>query len=128
MAWRTRCPRSPAVPAARAPGRGARRSACPPLVEGTVWFLVSEALSNAIKHAGASELRVAITVEGEALHVRLSDDGGGGACPSRGTGLQGLGARVETLGGTLSVEQPAGHGHDAHGASAPAALISGSIR
>ncbi|MDA0170437.1 histidine kinase [Solirubrobacter taibaiensis] len=78
----------------------------PALVEGTVWFLVSEALSNAIKYAGASELRVAITVDGELLHVRLSDDGRGGACPSRGTGLQGLGVRVETLGGTLSVSSP----------------------
>ena len=125
---RTRCPRSPAAPRCPCTWTRCRRSACPALVEGTVWFLVSEALSNAIKYAGASELRVAITVQGEVLQVRLSDDGRGGACPSRGTGLQGLGVRVETLGGTLSVEQPAGHGHDAHGTSAPAALISGSIR
>ena len=75
-----------------------------------MWFLVSEALSNAIKHAGATELRVAVAVQQAALHVRLSDDGSGGACPSRGTGLQGLRARVEALGGTLRVSSPRGAG------------------
>ena len=100
----------------------------PAMVEGAVWFLVSEALSNAIKHAGATELRVAVAVQDEALHVRsamterrrlpLARDRASG--PAR--------ARVEALGGTLHVEQPAGRGHDAHGSSAPAALISGSIR
>ena len=89
-----------AVPAERLPAK----------VEGAVWFLVSEALSNAIKHAGATELRVAVAVQDEALHVRLSDDGSGGACPSLGTGLQGLRARVEALGGTLRVSSPRGAG------------------
>ena len=79
-----------AVPAERLPAK----------VEGAVWFLVSETLSNAIKHAAATELRVAVAVQDEALHVRLSDDGSGGACPSLGTGLQGLRARVEAHGVT----------------------------
>jgi signal transduction histidine kinase len=81
-----------------------------PVVETTVWFLVSEALSNALKHAGASELRVSAVLHGRTLVAEVSDDGAGGACSQRGSGLQGLAARVESLGGRLSVESPPGQG------------------
>jgi signal transduction histidine kinase len=74
----------------------------PAVIEATVWFLVSEALSNAIKHAGASELRVRAVVS-DVLTVAITDDGTGGACEERGTGLRGLRARVEALGGEFRV-------------------------
>ncbi len=75
----------------------------PEVVEATVWFLVSECLSNALKHAQATSLCVSVVVEDE-LVVTVSDDGVGGACETRGTGLRGLRARVESLGGSLTVE------------------------
>jgi signal transduction histidine kinase/uncharacterized protein YhfF len=82
----------------------------PPVVDATIWFLVSEALSNAIKHAGASVLRVSVAQHGRMLVAEVADDGAGGACAHGGTGLQGLAARVESLGGRLDVESPAGAG------------------
>jgi signal transduction histidine kinase/uncharacterized protein YhfF len=82
----------------------------PEAVEATVWFLVSEALSNALKHAGASELRIAVHQHGRTLIAEVADDGAGGACESSGTGLRGLAARVEALGGRLAVHSPPGEG------------------
>jgi len=79
----------------------------PAVIESTIWFLVSEALSNAIKHAGATELTVRVEVE-DFVTVVIADDGVGGACESRGTGLTGLRARVEALGGALSYACRAG--------------------
>jgi len=80
------------------------------VVEATVWFLVSEALTNAIKHAAATSLRVRVVTVGDELRVTVADDGAGGACPSRGTGLQGLRARVEALSGTFELRSPRGAG------------------
>jgi len=82
----------------------------PPVVETTVWFLVSEALSNAIKHAQATAVRVEVVLHGRTLVASVTDDGAGGACRTRGTGLQGLAARVESLGGRLDVHSPPGVG------------------
>lgn len=82
----------------------------PAVVEATVWFLVSEALSNAIKHSAATELRVAVRTAGAQLTATIADNGAGGACPTRGSGLHGLRARVESLGGTLDVRSPLGAG------------------
>ncbi|WP_053225633.1 histidine kinase [Solirubrobacter soli] len=76
----------------------------PDVVETTIWFLVSEALSNAIKHAGASRLEVDIVLHGRTLVARVSDDGAGGANAAQGTGLQGLQARIEALGGRFAVQ------------------------
>jgi signal transduction histidine kinase len=42
--------------------------------------------------------------------VEIEDDGVGGADPGRGTGLRGLADRVETFGGTLTVQSPPGRG------------------
>ena len=82
----------------------------PPVVETTLWFLVSEALSNAIKYSQARRVTVEIAQHGHTLLATVADDGGGGACCTRGTGLQGLSARVEALGGRLDVESPRGGG------------------
>ena len=81
-------------------------------LEAAVYFVVAESLTNAVKHAEASELRVSMkTHEGE-LRVEIADDGVGGADPSagEGTGLRGLADRVEALGGRLALESPAGVG------------------
>ena len=76
------------------------------MVEATIWFLVSEALGNAIKHADASHVRVDIVQHGRTLVAEVLDDGRGGARAEGGTGLQGLVARVESLGGRLVVDSP----------------------
>ena len=63
-------------------------------------------MSNAVKHAGATEVRVRVGQEGRCAHVSVTDDGAGGASVDEGTGLLGLGARIEALGGTLTVDSP----------------------
>ncbi|MGM1063873.1 sensor histidine kinase [Saccharothrix sp. Mg75] len=75
----------------------------PPQVETTAYYVVAEALANVAKHAEASRTTVAITVTGGLLEVRVDDDGRGGADPGGGTGLRGLGDRVEANGGTMRV-------------------------
>ncbi len=79
----------------------------PPAVETTAYFLVSEALANVAKHAGASGAQVRASVAGDVLRIEIADDGIGGADPSRGTGLRGLADRVAAVGGSLFVLSPA---------------------
>ena len=76
----------------------------PAEVEAAVYFVCSEALANAAKHAGATTMSIeTAAVEGE-LTVRIRDDGRGGADAALGSGLRGLADRVEALGGELVVE------------------------
>jgi uncharacterized protein YhfF len=82
----------------------------PELVEVTVYYLVSEALTNAMKHAGASAVDVTVGVGGRRVTAVVADDGAGGARPGPGGGLAGLAERVAALGGTLRVDSPAGAG------------------
>ena len=79
-------------------------------VEATAYFLISEALTNVVKHAHASGARVTAVVEREQLRVEVYDDGIGGARGGHGTGLGGLEDRVAALGGKLKVESPPGAG------------------
>jgi signal transduction histidine kinase len=74
------------------------------------YYVVSEMLANAAKHARASVVEVEAEVSGGTLRVRVHDDGIGGADPARGSGLIGLSDRVEALGGTIDVHSPAGCG------------------
>ena len=78
-------------------------------MEAAAYYIVVEALTNAAKHAAASETRVAVTVESGIVEVEVADDGIGGADPA-GSGLRGLADRAEALGGTLSVESAPGRG------------------
>ncbi|MFD7645959.1 sensor domain-containing protein [Kitasatospora sp. NPDC059795] len=80
----------------------------PAAVESAGWFAVCEALTNAARHSGASRARVAGRREGGLLVLEVSDDGRGGADPSRGTGLTGLADRVAVVDGRLSVSSPPG--------------------
>jgi PAS domain S-box-containing protein len=82
----------------------------PPDVEATAYFVVSEALTNAVKHSRAEGVRIAARVDNGALRVVVHDDGIGGADPSRGSGLTGLRDRVEALSGTIEIASPAGSG------------------
>jgi two-component sensor histidine kinase len=82
----------------------------PDALEATIYFLVSEALTNAVKYAGAPEVRVSVELRGRELVVEVADEGRGGADVEAGTGLRGLRDRILTLGGTLEVDSPPGAG------------------
>jgi signal transduction histidine kinase len=84
----------------------------PERTEVAAYYVVSEALTNAVKHAHASAIHVDLVVDGEAAVLLLSirDDGIGGADPSLGSGLVGLKDRVESLGGTIEVAGNVGGG------------------
>jgi signal transduction histidine kinase len=82
----------------------------PAEVEAAAYFVVAEALTNAARHAGATEIRLRAETHAGTLTVRIEDDGVGGAAEDGGSGLAGLRERVASLGGTLSVSSPAGAG------------------
>src|SRR5487761_1829125 len=82
----------------------------PEPVEVAAYYVVSEALTNATRHAQASVAKIGAEVSGGMLRVRVRDDGVGGADPLRGSGLVGLKDRIEALGGTFAVHSPAGGG------------------
>jgi len=79
-------------------------------VEATAYFVVSEALTNAAKHSGASRVEVTGGVREGRLWVEVADDGRGGAEGRFGSGLQGLADRLATASGRLVVDSPAGGG------------------
>ena len=85
-------------------------SRLPPSVEVGAYYVVSEALTNAVKHAGASVAQVSAHSRDGRLQVSVRDDGRGGADPAHGTGLIGLTDRIEALGGTISIHSPSGEG------------------
>jgi len=82
----------------------------PERVEVTAYFVVSEALANAAKHANATAVRVAVEAAGGVVRLSVSDDGIGGADQARGSGLVGLTDRVAAAGGSLIVQSPPGQG------------------
>lgn len=82
----------------------------PAEVEATAYFLVSEALTNAARHAGASVVDVRVSLSDDRLLVEVSDDGTGGAHLESGGGLQGLADRVAALGARLELRSPPGAG------------------
>jgi signal transduction histidine kinase len=79
-------------------------------VEVTAYYVVSEALANAAKHAQASTVLVQVDLVGSRLRIEVRDDGRGGALQSRGSGLVGLRDRVEARSGTMTVTSPPGAG------------------
>jgi signal transduction histidine kinase len=82
----------------------------PANVEVTAYYVVSEALTNATKHAHASEVRITVDVDDRWIVLTIRDDGVGGADPSQGSGLIGLQDRVAALGGALAVRSEPGAG------------------
>ncbi len=81
----------------------------PEPVEAAAYFVVSEALTNVVRHSGAGRAEVGIRRDNGRLLVEVADDGAGGADPA-GSGLRGLADRVAALDGRLRVEGPAGGG------------------
>lgn len=79
-------------------------------IEVTAYYVVSELLTNAVKHARASVVRITVEQPDKTLHLSVRDDGVGGADPARGSGLIGLRDRVEAIGGTAVIHSPAGAG------------------
>ena len=82
----------------------------PEQVELAAYFIVSEALTNASRHAGASPVRIRVARSDGALALEVADEGPGGADASGGTGLRGLAERVDALGGRFEVDSPPGAG------------------
>jgi signal transduction histidine kinase len=78
-------------------------------VAATAWFVASEAVTNATKHAAADHVTIDVRPVGDMLMVAVRDDGRGGANPDGG-GLAGLARRVRDLGGQLVLNSPAGAG------------------
>ena len=82
----------------------------PEPIEIAAYYVVSEALTNAAKHAHATVIDIEVVDVDDVLRIRVHDDGRGGARLDGGTGLLGLRDRVETLGGRLRLQSPAGAG------------------
>ena len=79
-------------------------------VEAAVYYLVAESLTNAAKHADASEGRVEISTTNAEVFIEIRDNGSGGARMERGSGLHGLADRIEALGGQFELKSPSGGG------------------
>ncbi|MGW4804892.1 sensor histidine kinase [Kitasatospora sp. NPDC004272] len=79
-----------------------------PAVEAVAYFVVSEALTNVVKHARASRVDVSVERIGGTLLLVVSDDGVGGASESGGSGLAGLVRRVASVDGKFSLSSPVG--------------------
>jgi signal transduction histidine kinase len=82
----------------------------PERVEVAVYYVVSEALTNAAKHARASMVEVDLGITGQLVRLAVRDNGSGGADPARGSGLIGLSDRIETLGGRIDITSVPGDG------------------
>jgi len=79
-----------------------------PVIEAVAYFVVSEGLANIVKHAQASQAEIVVSRAGDRLHIIVSDDGVGGADPTRGTGLTGLAKRAASVDGTFEIVSPPG--------------------
>jgi signal transduction histidine kinase len=75
-------------------------------VETAAYFVVSEALTNVVKHANASRAQVRVERDDGVVIVEIVDDGSGGAAIDAGSGLRGLSDRVAALDGQLGVDSP----------------------
>jgi signal transduction histidine kinase len=82
----------------------------PEQVEVSAYYVVAEALTNAVRHARASAIKIEAHTAGDILHLAIRDDGVGGAAFTGGTGLAGLKDRVEALGGRIVLDSPPGAG------------------
>ncbi|MFI6283292.1 sensor histidine kinase [Streptomyces sp. NPDC051018] len=76
-------------------------------VETVAYFVVTEAVTNVVKHSGATRIEVTLRRDGPTLYVSVADDGSGGADPAGG-GLTGLASRVAALDGRFGVHSPSG--------------------
>ena len=82
----------------------------PQPVEAAAYYVVSEALTNAVKYANATVIYVDLGVNDTTLRLSIDDEGDGGADPALGSGIIGLIDRVDALGGKLTLRSPLGEG------------------
>jgi PAS domain S-box-containing protein len=82
----------------------------PEPIEVAAYYVVSEALTNATKHANAERVMVEAAVRDSSLRLSIRDEGVGGADPAVGSGLVGLRDRLEALGGSIEISSPPGQG------------------
>jgi signal transduction histidine kinase len=82
----------------------------PASVEAAVYYVVSESLTNVVKHAAASRVSVRARRTNGVVEVEVADDGVGGAHVAGGTGILGLADRIEALGGRFVIDSEAGRG------------------
>jgi PAS domain S-box-containing protein len=84
----------------------------PPAIEAAAYYVAAESLANVAKYAHATEAHVEVfdSEDGQEIVVQVTDDGVGGADPTRGTGLRGLEDRVASLDGRLAIASPPGGG------------------
>jgi signal transduction histidine kinase len=80
----------------------------PPAVEEAAYFIVSEAVSNILKHSGARRASVDVASDESGLRIVVHDDGIGGADSARGSGLAGIEARVRGVDGVMRIASPPG--------------------
>jgi signal transduction histidine kinase len=82
----------------------------PEAIEVCVYYVVSEAITNALKHARATVVTVELDMDGSGVHLLVRDDGVGGADVRAGSGLIGMSDRLAALGGVVEVWSPANQG------------------
>ena len=80
----------------------------PQEIERNAYFVATEALANAAKHSGATEVVVSLSASDSWLVVSVTDNGAGGAVVTPDHGLAGLEERLRGLGGTIELSSPAG--------------------
>jgi signal transduction histidine kinase len=88
----------------------AARDRFPIEIEAAAYFVACEGLTNAVKHAGATNVRLEVACRDSTLIVSVADDGAGGANVDHGSGLTGLSDRVAALGGRLLIDSGVGCG------------------
>ncbi len=86
----------------------------PAPVENAAYFVVTEALTNVAKHSEAQHCEISVFIEDDGLHVRVADDGRGGAHIGKGHGLAGLVDRLAGVDGHLDVDSPPAGGTTVH--------------
>jgi len=82
----------------------------PEAIESAAYYVIAEAMTNAVKHSGAGTVTVRIGEANGRLEIEIADDGEGGADARRGSGLIGLYDRTAAVGGRLLVDSPTGGG------------------
>jgi signal transduction histidine kinase len=82
----------------------------PEPIEVAAYYVVSEAVTNATKHAHASVVKIVVEERDNCLHLSICDDGVGGVDTTHGSGVIGLRDRAEALGGSIEVSSPPGEG------------------
>jgi signal transduction histidine kinase len=84
----------------------------PDYLEGLAYFVVAEALTNALKHSHGDLITVSVTVDADSIRLGVQDNGQGGALVNDGLGLRAMQDRLDALGGTLHVsDAPTGGTH-----------------